>query len=83
MTAKALKAQEQDDTRGYKQITSGQLLVITVMQPWELSKTIFKDNRTNPKYSTYVKVYIVHLEKILNYGPWKKEQSVVHVNIKK
>lgn len=55
MTAKALKAQEQDDTRGYKQITSGQLLVITVMQPWELSKTISKDNRTNPKYSTYVK----------------------------
>ena len=55
MIAEALKVQEQEDTRGYKQIASGQLLVIKIMQPWELSKIIFKDNRTKPKYSAYVK----------------------------
>lgn len=60
MIAEALKVQEQEDTRGYKQITSGQLLDIKVIQPWDLNKTIFKDNRTKPKYPAYV--YIVHSE---------------------
>lgn len=55
MIAEALKVLEQEDTRGYKQIISGQLLVVKVLQPWELSKTIFKDNRTKPKYPVYVK----------------------------
>lgn len=55
MIAEVLKVQEQEDTRGYKQITSGQLLVIKIMQLQELSKTILKDNRTNPKYPAYVK----------------------------
>lgn len=55
MVAEALKVEDQEDTRGYKQITDGQLLIIKVMQTLELSKTIFRDNRTKPKYPVYVK----------------------------
>lgn len=55
MVAEALKGEDQEDTKGYKQVTSGQLLIIKVMQTLELSKTIFRDNRTKSKYPVYVK----------------------------
>lgn len=55
MVAEALKAEDQEYTGGYKQIISGQLLVVKVMQTLELSKTVFKDNRTKPKYPVHVK----------------------------
>lgn len=46
---------EEEYKRDYKQITSGHLLVIKIMQPWERNKNAFRDNRTNPKYSAYIK----------------------------
>lgn len=46
--------QEQENTRGYKQITNGQLQLIKEMLSWELSKTI-ENNRIKPKYSTDIK----------------------------
>lgn len=66
---KGLGRTRKEDIRGYKQITTGQLLVIKVMQPWGLVILFLRITEQNPNIQ-HIKptVYIVHLEKILNYG---------------
>lgn len=74
--------QEQENTRGYKQITNGQLQLIKVIQSWELSKTI-KDTRIKPKYSKHVKHSMYStFRKDVELWTMKKQQSVLQINIK-